>query len=332
MTNTKTEKATTAVPSSTAAAKGGGRSVNYPFITLDEAIKRARLLWDHVGKNLVPVATAAPFWGYAEKSSGLRSTVSALKQYGLLVDQGDGDKRQIKLSDRALDIVIEPPESKKREQAIKKAALSPKIYADILARFPESIPADSAITSYLLREKDLNRKTVDSFIVDLLANLKLANSSNTANMPLLKDGSAENGDEAKVKVGDYVQWESGGVLQFPQPRRVERLADAFAFVEGSPTGLPIGEVTVVAAPQQPPVTSSTVNPASARTEVLPHASVGTTASFKQDVYTLGSEGQVILQWPEKMSQESYDEFVDWIELQMRKIARLNALKTSEKKA
>ena len=32
-------------------------------------------------------------------------------------------------------------------------------------------------------------------------------------------------------------------------------------------------------------------------------------------------GQVILQWPEKMSQESYDEFVDWIELQMRKIAR-----------
>jgi hypothetical protein len=41
---------------------------------------------------------------------------------------------------------------------------------------------------------------------------------------------------------------------------------------------------------------------------------------------LGEEGQVILQWPEKMSQESYDEFVDWIELQLRKIARLSGVK------
>jgi hypothetical protein len=52
--------------------------------------------------------------------------------------------------------------------------------------------------------------------------------------------------------------------------------------------------------------------------------------FKQDVYTLGNEGQVILQWPEKMSQESYDEFVDWIDLQLRKIARLSGVTPKQK--
>lgn len=49
--------------------------------------------------------------------------------------------------------------------------------------------------------------------------------------------------------------------------------------------------------------------------------------FNQDVYTLGTEGRVILQWPEKMSQDSYDELEDWITLQLKKIARINGLKS-----
>jgi hypothetical protein len=174
---------------------GGGRSVNYPFITLEEGIKRAKSLWDHVGKNLVPIPTAAPFWGYAEKSSGLRSTVSALKQYGLIQDVGDSDGRQIRLTDRALDILIESADSPKRTNAIRQAALTPKIYADILARFPEGIPtADSAIKSYLLREKNFNRKAVDSFIADFRANFQLAKITSSANMPYKKDEEASELD------------------------------------------------------------------------------------------------------------------------------------------
>jgi hypothetical protein len=47
--------------------------------------------------------------------------------------------------------------------------------------------------------------------------------------------------------------------------------------------------------------------------------------FHQDVYTLGDEGKVILQWPEKMTQESYDELVEWVDLQLRKIARISGV-------
>ena len=42
--------------------------------------------------------------------------------------------------------------------------------------------------------------------------------------------------------------------------------------------------------------------------------------FRQDVFTL-DEGQVILRWPEKMSESSYEDFKAWIELQVRKIGR-----------
>lgn len=296
---------------------GGGRSVNYPFITLEEAIKRATTLWNHAGKNLVAIHATGSFWGYAEKSSGLRSTVSALKQYGLVQDVGDGDDRQIRLTDRALDILIEPPDSPKRTNAIRQAALAPKIYAEVLARFSEGIPAsDSVISSYLLREKDFNRKTVDSFIANFRANFQLAKITSSANMPSKKDEEANGG--SKVKVGDFVQCELGGVLQFLQPREVSRISEdgKFVFVHGSDTGLPIEGISVVEAPILTPPSSQQ------RSSVQ--------QGFKQDVYTLGSEGQVILQWPEKMSQESYDEFVDWIELQLRKIARLSGVTPKQK--
>ena len=42
--------------------------------------------------------------------------------------------------------------------------------------------------------------------------------------------------------------------------------------------------------------------------------------FRQDVFSL-DDGQVILRWPEKMSASSYEDFKDWIEIQVRKIGR-----------
>lgn len=46
------------------------------------------------------------------------------------------------------------------------------------------------------------------------------------------------------KVGDYVQWEPKGILQFTEPKRITRISEdgAFAFVADSPTGLPVGEL------------------------------------------------------------------------------------------
>ena len=72
--------------------------------------------------------------------------------------------------------------------------------------------------------------------------------------------------------------------------------------------------------------------ASSDANAIPAARVTVTHGFKQDTYTLGNdEGQVILQWPLKMSQESYDEFVEWLDLQKRKIARLSGVKLPDPK-
>ena len=50
------------------------------------------------------------------------------------------------------------------------------------------------------------------------------------------------------EVGDYVQWTSDGVDQFKPARKVRQIQDRHAWVDGSQTGIPIGEVTVAEPP------------------------------------------------------------------------------------
>jgi hypothetical protein len=44
------------------------------------------------------------------------------------------------------------------------------------------------------------------------------------------------------------------------------------------------------------------------------------AGIRRDVFSL-DEGRVILEWPEKMSADSYNDFQSWVEIQLRKIKR-----------
>lgn len=55
-----------------------------------------------------------------------------------------------------------------------------------------------------------------------------------------------------AKVGDLVQWESQGTLQFPKPLRVRMVSDdgQWLAVEGSQTGIPMNEVIVESASQE----------------------------------------------------------------------------------
>jgi hypothetical protein len=51
----------------------------------------------------------------------------------------------------------------------------------------------------------------------------------------------------RPEIGDLIQWTSGGVDQFPEPKRVRDLSTCggFVFVDGSTTGIPIGEVAAI---------------------------------------------------------------------------------------
>ena len=76
--------------------------------------------------------------------------------------------------------------------------------------------------------------------------------ANPVKLPELRIEPAFKSDTIEpksVNTGDLVQWTSGGVDQFETPRRVQsvhrRDGKEWAFVEGTNTGVPLSELTVV---------------------------------------------------------------------------------------
>jgi hypothetical protein len=59
------------------------------------------------------------------------------------------------------------------------------------------------------------------------------------------------------QVGEYVQWTSDGVDQFRPARKVTQIQDRYVWVDGSQTGVPLSEVTVVEPPAPIPVATLT---------------------------------------------------------------------------
>jgi hypothetical protein len=133
------------------------RSPPYPAVPLAKAIERAASLYAKALHHSVPMSVAASAWDYAPKSSGLFATIAALKQFGLLLDEGSGEKRKIKLTDTAIRLVRDPdPKSEKRLAAIRAAALAPKIHTELWEKYEvagASGAMDVAVKSYLTLDR-----------------------------------------------------------------------------------------------------------------------------------------------------------------------------------
>jgi hypothetical protein len=188
------------------------RSPAYPFIPLKRAVERAGELYAKDRRHPAAWTAAATHWGYKPKSSGVLQTISALKQYGLLEDVGGGADRKVKLTDLALAILLddEVPDSADRAGAKKRAALRPKLYAEMFGKWGVDLPSDETIRTYLKRDKDFNDLAVDGAIKsykDTLAYAKLTESEKLADA----DGEIEEFDEITEvrKVSEQQQLQPG---------------------------------------------------------------------------------------------------------------------------
>src|SRR5687767_3261317 len=74
------------------------RSPNFPSTDLATALLRARDVYEKEGQHAVPLAAVAEDWNYSPKSSGVRSLLATLKQFGLIDDEGVGSQRSVQLS------------------------------------------------------------------------------------------------------------------------------------------------------------------------------------------------------------------------------------------
>jgi hypothetical protein len=227
------------------------RSPNFPAISLPQAISRARELFDEEQRQPANIEVVAEHWGYSNaRVSGAMQTVAALRAYGLISVEGTGDGRTIKLTDRAIDILVGGPDA--RNRAIVAASQGPDIFSEVLSHYGGKLPSDANLTSYLIRDLAFNSRSVGSFISSIRDTLALANQQGSGTISGSNgEGKTDIEDAKPPKIGDFVLWSSQGTAQFHQPRRVCGLSpdEKWVFVDGSQTGIPTGEVTVVEAPK-----------------------------------------------------------------------------------
>ncbi len=289
------------------------RSPAYPYINLETAIARAQAFYDHEVRSAAPISVAAKHWGYEAKSSAATQTAAALMSFGLMSDEGTGDKRKLKLTQNALKILIDNrPDSTERASLIKQAALAPKIHQQIWEKWGGSV-SDANLRHSLIFEwtPPFNENSVNGFIKEFKDTIAFAKLSESDKVTTEDGNSGDTGRPSYVpQVGEYVQWESQGTLQFKEPVRILSFSadGTHAFVAETTTGLPVDQLIRATTPLKVAAQSQP------RTTLLPQTTV------KEDVYSL-PEGRIVVQWPASLSAESIQEVKDYLKLLERKIAR-----------
>ena len=139
------------------------RSPSFPFISLPKAIERAQQVADNHKRSEARLSAVAPTWGYGVKSSGLLQTASALKQYGLTDDVGSGADRRIKLSELAWRILLDTRPGAK-EQALREAAVKPRLIAEYIEKWSIDRPTDSHCLSDLQLDRGFTPDAAKVFL------------------------------------------------------------------------------------------------------------------------------------------------------------------------
>jgi len=278
------------------------RSPNYPANGLEETLQMAKTIWTKEERTTVSPEVAMKALGYQGLNGAARTKLSSLRKFGLLDEDKNGG---VRISDLAMRLIHHSADTPEYRAAIQEAALRPELFKELYGSHAKA--SDDAIRSFLLVNKAFSENGARQCIEAFRETVKLANLNGEAYT------STSNGSKPSKTpaVGDLVQWESQGVLQFATPRRIRALSDdsKWAFVEGSETGLPIQELTIVPAAEQQKSQPQVKPP------TLPEPK-----GSRQDIFSL-SEGPVTLSWPAELSKESYEDLTAWLDIVKRKIGR-----------
>jgi hypothetical protein len=293
------------------------RSPSFPYISLEKAVDRLLPLYTVAKRHDALIADAAKAWDYAAKSSTTLQTVAALLAYGLIEDSGSGDTRKIKVSDLGYKILIDQRPGAK-EEALRQAALTPKLIAEYAQTWKNDRPGDNICLSELQMERNFTPDSAKNFLKVFDETFKFALDATNDNPSEKKDdkNQGESGKEIDLAIGDYIQWESNGVLKLEKPMPIRAFQEhegvQWVFVKGSETGIPMSEVQVINKAHATPKLHFAP-------PVMPEDEVPLKSSVKEICQL--DEGEAILILPKELSEASFEDLDFWFKGIIRKSAR-----------
>jgi hypothetical protein len=173
------------------------RSPAYPFISLPKAIGYARSLWDKQKRNLVPISVAAVDFGFTSATGPAGQIVSALTQFGLLESSGKKEQRKVKLSDHGFRILATPDQHSEAFMAmIKRSALLPTLYANLMTKYASGLPSDAALRHELEFDLKFNPGVIPEVVRAFRETVSFANLDGSGTLQTSEADLDDHGDTA----------------------------------------------------------------------------------------------------------------------------------------
>ena len=174
------------------------RSPNYPLFDLEKALQLTKVLYDSDKTHRIPILIAHERWGYTKGGTAGNQAVAAVKSYGLINVDGNGDSRQISVSDVGRRIILDAPD---KAELLKSSALSPALFASLWDRYREQgMPSKDVLRHHLIFDRNFNETFVGNAIdrfVSTIAFSQLDVEDNISHVP----GSEEDEEETEDKYG-----------------------------------------------------------------------------------------------------------------------------------
>lgn len=168
------------------------RSPNFPAFSLPEAVAKAKVIWEKENRHSLPADVAIKHWKKSPTSSGAKQLLAAVLSFGLLSESGNGSARTVKLTERALNILLGDEVASKA--ALKEAALLPAVYKNLFEEFGATpLPSDETLSRRLVLGLRFNPAAVQGVIKDYKETLEFSGlmAENSADLPPPEDDEEE---------------------------------------------------------------------------------------------------------------------------------------------
>lgn len=304
------------------------RSPSFPFIPLKTAIDRLQEFEGKFGRNPPPADRVYLAWGYKGDTSQSQQTLAALKAFGLVEYGGSGPKRSVTMSEDAR-IYLRANQDAIKASLLKKLALKPVWIARMWSQWGRERHPDEVCLDELVLKHKFTENAASLFLRVYDESISYAELSDSDKIsPNADDDSAGNDFIGKFQIGDFVNWESGGQIQWKQPRKiigVDGHDDGHLFYEVEGVGELAGQkgwIPIEQAIQHQPSPQSqgglfTPPPSDPISNTQTNGGVVVKEGTRKAVFPV-EDGDVTLIFPEAITKAGLEELGQYLEIFLKK--------------
>ena len=150
------------------------RSPSYPAFDLNEAITKAKAVYENERRSATTAEVLASHMGYSAAVGPGGRAVSALRQYGL-IEETSGKYR---LSDIGYRLIHFDHDSDEWRTAVSDAARRPTLFRELLDEYPDGLPSDATLRNDLLR-REFNPASIADVVTIFRNTMSLAESGDS---------------------------------------------------------------------------------------------------------------------------------------------------------